>query len=256
MPSSRIGPAGWLVAAIGCAIWPAAHVAEQSRAAPRQLVIVTLDTAAAPRTLPAHTSLFTGLAPKEHHVRGNADPALSPAQVTLAQVLRSCGWQTGAFVGSAVLAATRGLASGFDVYDDGRLAEAPLPASRPASVVIDRALEWMNGAGDRPFFLWVNLSDAQAEAPLARLIRALERRRTRDAVVIVASDQRKLPDELLVPVSIRAPRVTAQRVDGVVSVIDLGSTALDLLQMPSSLGDGRSFAPAMREHRSIATTRR
>ena len=61
MQSFRVGPAGWLVAAIACAVWPAAYVAEHSRAAARHLVIVTLDSAVAPLTLPAHTSLFTGL---------------------------------------------------------------------------------------------------------------------------------------------------------------------------------------------------
>jgi arylsulfatase A-like enzyme len=192
-----------------------------------------------------------------HRVRANADPALNPAQVTLAQVLRSCGWRTGAFVGSAMLAADRGLAGGFDVYDDGRVAGTPPPAGRPGNEVIDRALEWLTTVGDAPFFLWVNLSAAPSEAQLARLMRALDERSVSDdAVIIVAGDQTELSTEHRVPVAIRAPRVTAQRVDGVVSLIDLAATALDLLHLPSSLGDGRSLAPAMRDQQSTAFTRR
>ena len=257
MPSSRIGPAGWLIVAIGCAIWPAAYVVDQARVGARHLIIVTRDVAAAPLTLAAHTSVFTGLRPTQHDVRDDAGPPLSPAQVTLAQMLRSCGWQTGAFVGSAVLAADRGLASGFDVYDDGRVAGIPAPARRPGDEVIDRALAWLTRANDAPLFMWVHLSDAPADAPLSRLMRTLDERGLhRDAVVIVAGNSDQSPAGDLVPVSIRAPRISAQRLDGLISAIDLAPTALDLLQLPSAIGDGRSVAPAMLDQPSSAFTRR
>src|SRR5215471_9803355 len=73
----------------------------------------------APLTLPAHTSLFTGLYPANHGVRENGGRALDSSHATLAGILRDRGFHTAAFVGSIVLAADRGLSAGFDVYDDG-----------------------------------------------------------------------------------------------------------------------------------------
>src|SRR5262245_2674303 len=72
----------------------------------------------APLTLPAHTSLFTGLLPFRHGVRDNAAAPLRADHKTLAEILYRRGFQTAAFVSSAILQADRGLASGFDIYDD------------------------------------------------------------------------------------------------------------------------------------------
>src|SRR3954451_21687684 len=72
-----------------------------------------------PLTLPSHLSVFTGLLPPEHGVRDNAgyrfDAAAHP---TLAGVLRSNGYRTGAAVSAYVLRAATGAAAGFDDYDD------------------------------------------------------------------------------------------------------------------------------------------
>src|SRR3954464_10558742 len=72
-----------------------------------------------PLTLPSHLSIFTGLLPPDHGVRDNAgyrfDASTHP---TLAAVLRSNGYRTGAAVSAYVLRATTGAASGFDHYDD------------------------------------------------------------------------------------------------------------------------------------------
>ena len=76
----------------------------------REGVVFDQATSVAPLTLPAHTSLFTGLFPPGHGVRDNADEALAARHTTLAEVLRDRGFQTGAFVGSIVLGPERGLA--------------------------------------------------------------------------------------------------------------------------------------------------
>ena len=73
----------------------------------------------APLTLPAHTSIFTGLYPPRHGVRDNLAAPVDAAHATMAEVLQAEGFRTAAFVGSAVLRRDRGLARGFDVYDDG-----------------------------------------------------------------------------------------------------------------------------------------
>ena len=82
----------------------------------REGVVFDQATSVAPLTLPAHTSLFTGLFPPGHGVRDNADEALAARHTTLAEVLHDRGFQTGAFVGSIVLGPERGLAPGFDRY--------------------------------------------------------------------------------------------------------------------------------------------
>jgi choline-sulfatase len=74
--------------------------------------------AQAPMTLPAHTSILTGLVPPRHGVRNNGSTALSSKIPTLASILHDAGYRTGAFVGAFVLDARFGLGRRFDVYDD------------------------------------------------------------------------------------------------------------------------------------------
>ena len=56
----------------------------------------------APLTLPAHSSLVTGLFPPRHHVHENGEVALASRFLTLAERLKTRGVATGAFVGSFV----------------------------------------------------------------------------------------------------------------------------------------------------------
>ena len=82
----------------------------------REGVVFDQATSVAPLTLPAHTSLFTGLLPPNHGVRDNADPPLEDTHTTLAETLLARGFRTGAFVGSVVLDPDRGLQQGFEEY--------------------------------------------------------------------------------------------------------------------------------------------
>src|SRR5207247_2187894 len=121
---------------------------------------------AAPLTLPAHTTLHTGLLPPEHGVRENGAGALAASHQTIATLLKASGYQTAAFVGAFVLDRRFGLAQGFDTYDD-RIPRDPnaserLAAERKASDVVDPALAWLErsargGPGAAPVFLWVHL---------------------------------------------------------------------------------------------------
>jgi choline-sulfatase len=124
-------------------------------------------TTSAPITLPAHSSIMTGLYPPAHGVRDNGNFALGPDAVTLAERLHAAGYRTGAFVSAAVLARRYGLDQGFEVYDDDLWAEDE-PAlfmirKRPAPRTTDRALAWLEGwwqGGRRePFFAWVHYFD-------------------------------------------------------------------------------------------------
>ena len=117
----------------------------------------------APLTVPAHCSLLTGLLPPRHGVRDNAG-ALASRHETLAEVLHARGFRTAAFVSSAILHADRGLAAGFDTYDDrraaGRTASGGL--QRPADETVEAALSWLGDRTDDPFFLWIHLYDPHA----------------------------------------------------------------------------------------------
>jgi arylsulfatase A-like enzyme len=181
----------------------------------REGVVFDQAMSVGPLTLPAHTSLMTGLLPPHHGVRDNADSPLAGSHTTLAEVLRRCGFRTGAFVGSVVLDPDRGLDQGFEKY--GEVGHAPdskeRRRQRPANEVVDDAIRWMASVEESPFFLWVHLYDAHrpyappepyattyghnpyvgeiafADAQLGRLLEALEQRGVLErAVVVVAGD--------------------------------------------------------------------
>ena len=143
--------------------------------------------ASAPLTLPSHTSIMTAVSPPVHGVRNNSLFRLGDRIPTLASVLKSAGYRTGAFVGAFVLDARFGLNRGFDVYDD-RYGEKPAGdpaegAERRAEEVVRPAEAWIlnkgsglraQGSGNQraeavgsqpsalhpePFFAWVHLYD-------------------------------------------------------------------------------------------------
>lgn len=117
-----------------------------------------------PLTPPSHASMFTGLYPTAHHVRGNGGFILKPSTITLATILQQRGWDTAAFVSSATLKKVIGLNQGFGVYDDempkpGKGQEFAADAERPAGQTVDRALSWLDAQSGKPFFLWVHVFD-------------------------------------------------------------------------------------------------
>ena len=123
----------------------------------------------APLTLPAHTSILTGLAPPSHGVHNNGSTALSPSTPTLATMLHAAGYRTGAFVGAFVLDARFGLSRGFDVYDD-RVGSDTGPvtfafAERTADRVTALAGDWILSSRDQrptPWLCWIHLFDPHA----------------------------------------------------------------------------------------------
>jgi choline-sulfatase len=117
---------------------------------------------AAPVTLAAHASLFTGLYPFAHGVRNNGTFALRSQVPTLTQVLHERGYLTAAFISAFVLDRRYGLASGFDEYDDrlenragrGELERSGDGTARAAGAWLTKA-----AADRRPLFLWMHLYD-------------------------------------------------------------------------------------------------
>ncbi|MFT7465331.1 MAG: arylsulfatase A-like enzyme, partial [Pseudohongiellaceae bacterium] len=121
----------------------------------------------APMTLPAHTTMMTGLLPPQHGARVNGEHRLGNGLPTLAEQLSAVGYRTGAFIAAFVLDEKFGLARGFDYYGDDlsaayeqEVAES-LSSYRPGATVVDDALQWLE-SGDlaAPLFAWVHLYDA------------------------------------------------------------------------------------------------
>jgi arylsulfatase A-like enzyme/Flp pilus assembly protein TadD len=234
-----------------------------------------------PMTLPAHASLLTGLEPFVHGIRNNTASRLGEAP-TLATMLKSAGYRTGAFVGALVLNAGFGLDRDFDVYDDrfvGR--ESAAEAERPAERVIRPAVEWILGGG-RPWFAWIHLYDPHApyqapseyrvgrtpydaevaytDAMIGRGLDELRAARQLDRTIVVAvADHGEALGEhgeashglfayestLRVPMIVTAPGVRGRPVREPVAVVDLVPTVLDLLGAPIPSGlDGRSLLGA------------
>jgi arylsulfatase A-like enzyme/Flp pilus assembly protein TadD len=131
----------------------------------RRGVLFENAVAQTPLTPPSHASIFTGQNPNVHKVRNTGGFVLQSSAHPLARILQEQGWDTGAFIGSAVLKKLFGFNNGFNVYDD----EMPRPGNRnefredperKASAVVDRAIAWLNARpAGKPFFLWVHIYD-------------------------------------------------------------------------------------------------
>ena len=122
-----------------------------------------------PITLPSHASMLTGLLPPRHGARLNVGYCLLDAVLTLAEVLRDHGYQTGAFVGGLPMARAGGLAQGFDVYDDRLTAlglgdsDSKTRQERFAEDVCAAARQWLWSTDPaRPVFAFVHLYDPHA----------------------------------------------------------------------------------------------
>lgn len=145
----------------------------------RRGVVFESAYAVAPMTLPAHSSMFTGLLPNRTGVRWNGEQRLAPGPdgpPTLAERFRAGGYATAAFVSASVLDHAFGLDRGFATYDDaigdGGGATGDWKAERPARATVARALAWLAAQpADRPVFLWVHLFEPHdpyaPPAPLA-----------------------------------------------------------------------------------------
>src|SRR5438105_11841975 len=108
-----------------------------------------------PQTLPAHTSMLTGLYPGGHGIRENAR-RLPEDRPLVAERLHAAGYRTAAFVSAFALARRFGLARGFDGYDEdfgsGKL-------ERTAKETTDRVSAYLAQQSRRPLFLWVHFYD-------------------------------------------------------------------------------------------------
>lgn len=114
-------------------------------------VIFDQAIAPAPWTVPSHVSMLTGLSPLRHGV--NYDQAAPLDLTTIAEVLRTIGYNTLAVTGGGFLAPWTGLSQGFDRYAywrerGGKRGEAELANN------VDLARQWLRAVSRKPFFLF------------------------------------------------------------------------------------------------------
>ncbi len=123
-------------------------------------------TTPSPATLPAHSSLLTGLYPYHHGARANGTFRLKDKVTTLAERLKAEGYQTGATISAFVLDSRFGLDQGFDLYHDdltkGMKYSPNMFRERAAELTNEPATKFIRENAEGPFFLWVHYFDPHA----------------------------------------------------------------------------------------------
>ncbi len=133
-----------------------------------------------PLTRPMTCTLFTGLYPRTHGVDTNTK-SLDGSFLTLAESLRSCGYETAAFTAASVLSGFFGTGQGFDLYTEptepwwymrSDFAVRRLYISLTswgnwsietrADEVTRLATRWIGRERERPFFAFVHYFDPHA----------------------------------------------------------------------------------------------
>ena len=230
-------------------------------------------TAHAPLTLPSHAAMLTGRYPGAYGIRLNGMGALPAGATTLAERLKSSGFQTAAVVASAVLSRGFGLDQGFDDYDDRIAVGASdivsvAEVQRSADRVTAAARAWLAGRTG-PWFLWVHYYDphlpyaapakfqaltpgrpydaeiAFTDAQIGELLKSVDRGRT--GVIVTADHGEALGDHgepdhgfflydatLHVPLIVAAPALKPLVVTEQVRHVDLPSTIVELAGGPAS----------------------
>ena len=232
-----------------------------------------------PMTLPSHVSMLTGLLPTEHEVRNNLGYRFDAAKhPTLPQLLKACGYTTGAAVSSYVLRADTGLAAAFDFYDDAIPVGTTGAASqhqRPGSATLVVTKRWIGEHQSQPFFFLFHIYEPHApyvpsydgeietsDRLVGELLSFLKQNGIYDrAIVILTSDHGEglwehgedqhgilLYREVLhVPLIVKLP--SSSRAGGTVrepaALIDLAPTVLHLLDVnrPAALKGADLLAP-------------
>ncbi len=115
----------------------------------RRGVLFKSAIAQSPWTLPSHMSILTGLYPAVHGV-GSSNWELSKDSVTLAELLKSNGYHTAAFVDGGYLGRKYGYGQGFDLYDDqgGHIA-----------IINKKAMKFIKNHFQDKFFLFMHVYD-------------------------------------------------------------------------------------------------
>jgi arylsulfatase A-like enzyme len=114
---------------------------------------------ASPWTLPSHATILTGLYPGRHGLTSH-ERYLASSQETLAQLFSRAGFRTAAVVNSHNLGPAFGLDRGFQQY---RYVEEKADRRGPSTEITDQGMEWLEAAGEAPFFLFLHYYDVHSD---------------------------------------------------------------------------------------------
>ena len=115
-----------------------------------------------PLTIPAHSTLMTGMSPIKHGVRDNGEFILGDEHITLAERFQDAGYFTAAFTSAFPTQSHWGFGQGFDLYHDplgSSAASRDWRNERRADEVIDDMLDLLDNK-TTPSFVWLHLFDA------------------------------------------------------------------------------------------------
>lgn len=122
-----------------------------------------------PITPPSHAVILTGTYPMYTGLRDFNSGALPKNVGVLAEAFQRAGYDTAAFVSSAVLESSWGFNRGFELYDDHfNLRNVDVnnlgTVERRADQTVDLLLAWLRahpqgGPAAKPFFVWLHLYD-------------------------------------------------------------------------------------------------
>lgn len=229
-----------------------------------------------PLTIPAHSTIMTGMSPIKHGVRDNGEFLLGDEHVTLAERFHDAGYFTSAFTSAFPTQSHWGFGQGFDLYHDPLTSSAATRDwrdERRAGDVVDDFIRLMNKQSG-PVFSWVHLFDAHwpydppepfasqysddlyggeiayAASQVERLIDWWQERYPQSIVVITADHGEGLGEGgeqthgfLLHDGTIRVPMIVSgigvpegQRIDYPVGLIDIAPTVLELAELPLHVG--------------------
>ena len=211
-----------------------------------------------PQMLPAYASLLTGRLPFDHGVRDEAGFALKTDTRTLAEMLRSRGFSTGAAVSSFLLRKETGLSKGFGFYGGelGDDAQDRAVVERAGTMTFETASQWIRSQDGQRFLLFVEVPAADADRVVRGLTDLLKERQLYDKATLFvvggrgAGAARGALDEatLRVPFLVKQPdgEGGGRRVAAPVQHVDILPTLLDLVRAPIPGGlRGRSLRPVL-----------
>lgn len=247
----------------------------------------------APITLPAHTSLMSGLYPPSHGVRNNGTFRAPQSLHLLAEYAKQHEMRTGAVIGGFPLAAEFGLNQGFDFYDDSFPPQSVDPGvflytEKTAEEVRRSAESWL-ARSQSPYFLWLHFFDphhpyrehgfsglepyqqeiAYVDQQLGLFFEFLKSHRLDEqTLVLVTSDHGEAFGEhgevshslflynttLHIPFMISGAGITAGRHQELARLIDFAPTVMEAFGWKADNAfDGASFLPEL--HGAPGTTR-
>lgn len=114
-----------------------------------------------PLTLPAHSSMLTGLIPPTHGVHDNFEMRLPEETVTIAEIMKDNGYTTYGIISSVVLSRRFGLDQGFDVFDDAFVEQAEdiIVAEQNGAETTEHAIKWLTDNSDKKKFMFIHYYD-------------------------------------------------------------------------------------------------